>query len=302
MARQSSGLGLVIVVLLAAVMVPAIAGREIAGNAMALSIPAAPHVGDCLLGVALDPVSGAAADPAPRSVPCSSAHDGEVIIQTATVTTGDSTSKVGGGDVPDVAACADTAYWYLGVHPLDAAGERSALLGPWWPAFSADFEALIPSPLQLRIGQSWAACVMTSPHGLIIGSAAHLFGEPPRASPIALCTPRREILLEVAVSCTDPHTTEVLGWRVAAEGTIQTTFVQSCAELARRITGMTDPTAGGALIIAVDLIRGTDGVVRQGWGPGHGGEHQAACTISTASARLLAGSLMGLGNASVPWE
>jgi hypothetical protein len=131
MARQSSGLGLVIVVLLAAVMVPAIAGREIAGNAMALSIPAAPHVGDCLLGVALDPVSGAAADPAPRSVPCSSAHDGEVIIQTATVTTGDSTSKVGGGDVPDVAACADTAYWYLGVHPLDAAGERSALLGPW---------------------------------------------------------------------------------------------------------------------------------------------------------------------------
>jgi hypothetical protein len=300
MGRRSLGLGVVIVVL-AALTVPTVAGRRIVGTAIGLMIPAAPRVGDCLLTVAPDAVSGTGADQQRQVVPCSSAHDGEVITQTATVL-GIPTSKRGGGDIPDLAACARTAYWYLGVHPPDGAGERSAVLGPWWPAFSANFEMLAPDPLQLRIGQSWAACVMTSPHELITGSAAHLFGGPPRSSPIALCIPQIEIVLYQAVPCDQPHPTEILGWRVAAESAdTPTAFDQSCAELARRITGMTDPTAQGALHAAVLFVRSADTAVHQGWGPGFIAPHQAACTIGTASARLLAGSLTGLGSAPVPW-
>ena len=84
---------------------------------------------------------------------------------------------------------------------------------------------------------------MTSPHGSIIGSPAHLFSGSPRSSPIALCAPRPEIVLDVAVPCDQPHSAEILGWRVADEDTaVQRSFDQSCVELATRITGMTDPT------------------------------------------------------------
>ncbi len=301
MGRQWSGLALVAAVLLAAVAVPTVAGRKTAGNAVALLGPAAPRGGDCLLDVSPDRGSRTAAAPAPLPVPCSSAHDGEIITATATVI-GVSISKKGGGDVPDVEACANTAYWYFGVHPPDRAGERSAVLGRWWPAFSATFRILLPSPLQLRVGQSWSACVMISPHGSIVGSPAHVFGGPPQPSPIALCTPQTAIMLDVAVPCNQPHTTEILGWRVAEEDTaIQGSFDQSCAELAARITGMSDPSAGGALRSAVEYLRVADGLVHEGWGPGQGGPYRAACTISTTAAHLLAGSLTGLGNAPVPW-
>ncbi len=64
---------------------------------------------------------------------------------------------------------------------------------------------------------------------------------------------------------------------------------------------MADPTARGALRSVVAYLRVTDGVVREGWGPGRGGPYRAACTISTVTARLLTGSLTGLGNAQVPW-
>ena len=53
--------------------------------------------------------------------------------------------------------------------------------------------------------------------------------------------------------------------------------------------------------MAVEYLRVTDGAVHEGWGPGHGGPYRAACTISTITARLLAGSLTGLGDAPVPW-
>ena len=58
--------------------------------------------------------------------------------------------------------------------------------------------------------------------------------------------------------------------------------------------------AGDDGSVSVDLA-GPDGVVREGWGPGHSGPYRAACTISTASARMLIGSLTGLGAGPIPW-
>lgn len=301
MDRRSLGLGVIIVVLVTALTVPLLAGRKVVGIAVALTVPAAPRVGDCLLDIAPDPASSTGAGPAPEVVPCTSPHHAEVITQTVTVVDA-LDRRSGGGDVPDLAACANTAYWYPGVHPLDRAGERSAVLGPWWPAFSADFQSLLPGPLQLRIGQSWVACVVTSPHELTSGSVAHLFGGPPRPNPVALCTPPGQIQLRVAIDCDQPHPTEIVGWRVADENTATPRlFDQSCADLSGRITGMTDPTAQGALRSAVVIIRSADGAVHAGWGPGREAPYRAACTISTASSRLLTGSLTGLGNAPVPW-
>jgi len=296
------GLVVMIVVILAAMMVPMLGGRRIVGTAVALIIPAAPQVGDCLLRAQGDPASRVDDDPGPKVVSCASRHNGEVITQTATVV-GVPASRRGGGHVPDLAACASTAYRYLGVHPLDGSLERSAVLGPWWPAFAGDFEALSPGALQLRTGQSWAACVMTSQHGLIIGSAARLFASgAPRSSPIALCTPAGDVALYRSVSCDQPHPTEILGWRVADENiNSPTAFAQSCVDLARRIMGTADPTAQGALRVAVVAIHSIEGPAREGWGPGHSGPYRAACTISTAGSRMLTSSLTGLAAAPLPW-
>jgi len=299
MDRRPLGIGVVLVVLAAALVTPIFSGYRIGGTAVAVQIAAQPVVGDCLLDVRLDPGSAGVADGQPTVVPCTVPHHGEIITQTAAAPT----SRPGGGQVPSLAACAKTAYSYLGVHPLDWVGQRSVSLDSWWPAFAADFGMLRPGPPQRRLGQSWVACVMTSPHGLISGGTAHLYGGTPRPSPIALCSPTAEIVLYVSVSCDQPHATEIVGWRVADQSLAdQATFEQSCTELVGRMIGRTNPGVDGALRVSVAIIRSTDGPVREGWGPGHSGPYRAACTIGTAGPRLLTGSLSGLGDAPLPWN
>jgi len=302
MDRRPLGLGVLLVVLLAALVAPIFIGHRIGGTAIAVAIPAPPLVGDCLHDVRRDPGSTGVAAGSPMVVPCELPHRGEIITQTANVATA-ATNRPGGGQVSSLAACAKTAYWYLGVHPLDREGQRSVLLGAWWPAFAADFRLLRPSPLQLRVSHSWSACVMTSPHGLVSGSAARLYGGAPRKSPIALCTATAEVVLHVSVSCNRPHATEIVGWRVAEQSSAnQESVDQSCTELAARLTGRADPSAGGALRVAVVVIRSTDRLVHEGWGPGHSGPFRAACTIGATGPRLLTGSLSGIGDAPLPWN
>ena len=302
MDRRPLGLGVVLVVLVAALLTPTLLGRRTSGTAVAVPIAAAPQIGDCLFDIRRVAGFAGVADGSSTVVPCTSAHHGEIITQTATIGA-TATSRRGGGQLPNLAACATTAYWYLGVRPLDEMGQRSNSLGAWWPAFAADFEMLRPGPLQQRVGQSWSACVLTSPHDLLIGSVAHLFGGTPRASPIALCSATANIELYKSVSCNQPHATEIMGWRVADRSSAdEASLRQSCAELAVRMTGRTDPEADGELQIAVVVIRSTEGPVREGWGPGHSGPYRAACTVGTAGPRLLTGSVGGLGAAPLPWE
>lgn len=303
MERRPLGLGVVLVVLLAALAMPLFLGRRIAGSPVALAIPAEPHVGDCLLDLAPVPPSSGDVDRPPAVVSCASQHRGEVVTMTPTTV---AHSAMNGGravQVPNVAACAETAYLYMGLHPLDGSGRRSGSLGPWWPGFSAEFAMVRPSPVQVRLGQSWTACVLTSPHGLISGAAAQLYAGSPRPSPIALCSASSEIALYVSTPCEQAHAAEILGWRVTDQSSnTQASFGQSCTELAQRMTGMSDPTADGALGLAVVIIGSGDAKAHEGWGPGHSGPYRAACTISTAASRQLTGSLAGLGDAPLPWK
>ena len=144
---------------------------------------------------------------------------------------------------------------------------------------------------------------MVGLHGPIGGGKARLFsGAAPQRNAIASCVPPGRVAPPMSISCDQPHPREILGWQVADAGTdAATSFARSCSELARRMMGMSDPTADGALGVSVVVLRNPDDVAREAWGPGHGGPYRAACTIGTSSARLLAGSLTGLGNSPVPW-
>ena len=302
MDRRPLGLGVVFVVLAAALVTPTLLGRRITGTAVAVPIAAAPQVGDCLLDSRQDPGSAGVANGAPTVVPCTSRHDGEIITQTATIGA-TAASRRGGGQVPSLAACATTAYWYLRGASAGRSGPAVRFIGCVVAGIRRRFPDAAPRRVQLRVGQSWSACVLMSPHGLVTGSVAHLYGGTPRASPIALCSATSDIKLYMSVSCDQPHATEIIGWRVADQSLAdEASMRQSCSELAVRMIGRTDPEANGELQIAVVVIRSTEGPVREGWGPGHSGPYRAACTVGTAGPRLLTRSLSGLGAAPLPWR
>jgi hypothetical protein len=307
MGRRTAGVALVIGVVLAALTVPQLAGIRIAGQPVGLSIAAAPAVGDCLrprgsdaaathVAVGMGPV-------APVTVPCALPHDAQVI----SVTSDPGQFPVveqSGGQYPDLGACADAAYPFLGIRLPTDAGDRSNLLGPWRPASLGTFMFLSPDAMQRRVGQSWLACLLVSPQGIVTGSAAGVFTGRARGNPLALCRPGANVLLDMAISCNRPHAMELIGWRVADESVGgQRPLDQSCAELARRLTGMSDPTAGGALLVAAIVTHyDATGILRDGYAPApHSELNRAACVITPTGSRLLAGTLTGLGDAPVPW-
>jgi len=307
MGRRAAGLALVIVVVLAALTVPQLAGIRIAGLPVALSIATAPTVGDCLRpresdAAATHLVNGMG-PVAPVTVPCGLPHDAQVI--SVTLDPGQfPVLKRSGGQYPDLDACTDAAYPFLGIRLPTDAGDRSELLGPWWPASMGTFMFLSPDVVQRRVGQSWLACLLVSPQGVVTGSSAGVFTGRARSNPLALCRPGANVLLDIAISCSRPHAMELVGWRVADESIGgKRPLDQSCAELARRITGMSDPTAGGALLVAAIVTHyDTTGILRDGYAPApHSELNRAACVITPTGSRLLAGTLTGLGDAPVAW-
>jgi hypothetical protein len=295
-------------VIVAALIVPQLAGVRIAGNAVAATVAPAPTVGDCLLRTPSnpvnDPVPGVARDAPLLTVQCSLPHDAQVISLTQDRDQFPAVHRDSSARYPNIDACSDLAYPFLGVRALNEAGDRSGLLGPWLPASIGTFVFLSPDPTQRRVGQRWLACLLISPQGLVTGSSAGVFVAPARSNPLAVCHKGANVLLDVSISCQRPHAMELLGWRVADESVSgQRPLDQSCAELVRRMTGMSDPTAGGELLVAAVVMHfDGNGVLSAGYGPGpHSEWNRAACTVSRTGSRLLAGSLTGLGDAPVPW-
>ena len=297
------------VVLAIALTVPALAGIRIAGNPVAIDISPVPTVGDCLRRLESDPATAApvaGTDPVTPllTVQCTLPHDAQVISLTQDPDKFPVVQRNGGARYPNLDACGDAAYPFLGVRAPSDAGDRSELLGPWMPASMGSFLFLSPDPLQHRVGQHWLACLLVSPQGLVTGSSAGVFAATARSNPLALCHPGADVLLDIAISCLRPHAMELLGWRVADESVGgQRPLDESCRELARRMTGMTDPSAGGELQVAAIVTHyDVNGVLQPGFGPGpHSELNRAACTVSRTGSRLLDGTLTGLGDAPVPW-
>jgi hypothetical protein len=299
---RALGLAVVLIAVLTAMIVPLRAGHRIAGTARAIEMTPAPGIGNCVQAALPDDDSAHLS--LTEVVACATWHTGEVVT-TRIARPAAAGSRTGQDSRPNLAACATTSYAFMGVHPVDANGKRSPVLGAWWPAFAASFHILsapAPQPTPPWLAAPWRACVLTGEHGPLRGHMAGVFGGAPQRNPAPLCLPRSTVVLHVSVRCDEPHPAEIVGWQVT-DGAVDAaaSFGPSCRALARRITGMPDPTAGGRLWIRVITVRSPDTAVREGWGPGHGGPYRAACTIGSASGRLLAGSLTGVGAARVPW-
>src|SRR6478736_8579137 len=160
MGRRAAGFALVMVVLVVALTVPALPGVRIAGSPIAVVVAPVPDVGDCLRRTQSDPTIAAAVPGIERVAPlltvnCGLPHDAQVISLAQNPDHFPMTKGAGGARYPDLSACGDAAYPFLGVRALNEAGDRSDLLGPWSPASMGSFLFLSPDPMQLRIGQRW---------------------------------------------------------------------------------------------------------------------------------------------------
>ncbi len=72
----------------------------------------------------------------------------------------------------------------------------------------------------------------------------------------------------------------------------------TCRELVRQLTGIPDPTAGGALDVQADSQDDSQAATTSAQIPAHS---FLRCAITTAGHRKLGGSLLALGRQPIPW-
>ena len=299
MDRRWSGAFIVALVLLAAAVVPvAIAGRHVAGVPVAQYVPPPPAVGDCV-GDASPPSLYDNSSYVPLIlVACTGRRAGEVVtsfpdkrVASAGAIDGD----------PNQDACAAAIPGYLGqtLGPADAAAWEL-------PTFLTTLIGM-PSTLQSDAGQHWVACVLVlvGPDQDLVswnGTAKNALApdaEPPPA--FATCLKMSSIIDYERIDCASPHAAEAFGLMSTNHaGLTQELLDTSCrAEVLRR-TRMADPTAGGRLSIKAVTVHGADGPPVAGLGSATDDTGFAMCEVVTTARHSLTGALLGLGTAPAP--
>jgi hypothetical protein len=302
MDRRLLGAGLLVLAVVVVSAVPALDGRRVAGSPVPIDVPPPPRVGHCLAELEFERRNGgsmAAADRVDQTVDCARPHVGEVIAVGPTASF--PRTKNGSATVPDLGTCAEILHSYMGVAGSLQSGDQ---LGPWQPPASGRFWYMRPDELEQRAGAGWLACVVSSRHGPVTGSVADAYADRARANPLAICHFDGTVRFAVSVPCVEPHAAEVFGWRTADVAvTNQEALDASCRQLAQRLTGMPDPTAGGALRVrTLRVYTDNNGVLQAGDPPvpwhGYG---RAVCSLVAEPPRLLGDTLTGLGDRPVPF-
>jgi hypothetical protein len=324
MDRRWWGTAVVVLALLAAFVVPNLAGHRIDGSATRVPIPEPPRVGQCLLAdidgersalnyaqvvVAAAPIG-----------PCADTNYGEVVSVTADRHEFPST-VVNRMRHPEPLACQPIARRYLGwddpstavtdVQPPPvpgATGDPGRTLGLWRPVSTVYVGLLGPDIWQYLTGQGWIACVLYPRTGEYSGTVrGGLAG--PAAAAFGSCQDGLEPTAQQRVSCSGAHSVETFATSDAADAD-PNALAASCRELVATATGMADPTVGGALSVAV-VVGGSFGVSPLPAIPEPGApvvtdpmdaeSGQAACIVSVVGDRQLIGSLTGWGDSPLPW-
>jgi hypothetical protein len=308
MDRRVWGTALVAFVLMAALVVPNLAGRRIVGTAGPVPVADPPRVGQCLLAAVdggrsaleYNQVTVAAAGVAP----CGGRNFGEVVAVASDVHTFPSTVS-NRTSHPEPLACQPTARRYLGwdvaadelsVGESGGSGSGSAReLGPWRPVSTTSIALYGPNLWQYLSGQHWLACVLLPRDAPYAGSVR---GGPagPASSAYALCWNRGGFVPRETVACSHPHTGETFGVARVGDDNDRAELDGSCGGLVRAATGMSDPGRAGAMTVEV-LIGGSSSAGSQSDSTG-----QAACTISVAGEGRLTQSLTGIGDGPLPWS
>ena len=299
-------------VLLVAAAVPRLLPQPIAGTAVLASIPGPPAVGACVTPPAdgWHPgrrVRGELTYPPTTTRPCSSSRDGEVI---ATIPAAEVIRPLATGADPtsDVDRNADRCNAELNSYLGLAAASSPVAQTVWQPLATLATTVAGPTALQRAFGQHWLSCIayVAGVDGAGVGygrslRAGYTSGRLPAAA--ARCLLTADPQLPTPVPCSTPHQAEFFGSGWSA--TPVTALTPTCRQLVQHLTGMPDPTAGGALTIETAQQRvqivtfdagGTSTVGRP-----TGQTLVPVCLVAVSAHHALAGPLVDLGSAPVPW-
>ncbi|WP_157970728.1 hypothetical protein [Nakamurella deserti] len=294
--RRAAG----IVLLCVAVLAIAALGRlqnppRLAGTAAAEPPAPPPSVGDCLLAL---PVDDGWYEPGVLPPPlqlgdCTEPHFGEVYTVVPYDTADDGPSCWGDDSaVPD---------------PLSYLGQPPTPAGSWFPTLNFFVVLGGPDERQRDTGQAWVACVIAlSTYADSRPFTAPLAGAYAAGTlPVqfAVCQDGADLTRSSSVPCDRPHIGEDFAQiQLTGPGPDADTLTAGCTELVARMAG-TDPAGWESLEVRVVAYLLPDGsgpdVVVPPLRTGQNGH--ATCGVVATDGRRLAGSLLALGDAPVPW-
>lgn len=304
---------MLLLVLVAAAVVPNIATKVIAGKPIAAPVPGPPNVGACVTSVPpvdlfTDSGSKYLILPVLQYGTCVANHYGEItaVLQHLPLQKNPSASPLEGPGYELLNRCPSASLEYLGL--ADPAAGNATDPAAWVPALNANFVFAGPDPRQKAAGQNWGACVLVANPGT--NNAAVSFAGPLQNAVASARLPAlfgscsaNLSVLSAPESCSDWHTDQILGQAdLTTSDSSPAVRLATCRNIALRVTGMPDPTAGGRLQVEVFIDRvNADGSRGASSGPLAKGETvYGTCGIHAAGRARLNDSLIGLGTAPVP--
>lgn len=310
-----------VLVLLAAVIVPRIATKLISGHPTATPVPGPPAVGSCTTSVPPvsifdDSGSKYVVLPPMQYGSCSARHYGEITAVLPNLPPQKNPLSSGPGVIePDTRGagwellnhCPQQALVYVGL--ADPSPGNATDPAAWTPTLNASFAFAGPDARQKAAGQTWGACVLVANPG-VDNNAAVGFAAPLRNAGASGRLPDLFGSCSASLSvtsapepCDDWHTYQILGQaNLTTDRSSPAAQLQACRTLALRTTRMPDPTAGGRLQLEVflDWLSADGAEVPAARPSAEGDTAYGTCGVHASGSAKLHGSLLGLGNGPVP--
>jgi hypothetical protein len=217
----------------------------------------APNIGDCLV----EPLHAWQPPDMPRAGACGARKYGEVVaVMPGSLKQYLESVNDYSADDPDATegASVRTGAAFLGL-PSDHAGQGT-VPPTWYPSTHLGVQVVQPDAIARKFGADRTACVVeifsergdaAPSYAGTLAAVTTTFEYPPEA---AICWPHPPPVGGLGTtSCRTPHPVEEFGsiWDVDPTAAGTPSLRSSCVELVSRMTGMSDPTADGALLIRI---------------------------------------------------
>lgn len=306
MTRRWWGALIVAVVLIAAVVVPNVPGRRIAGDPVAGLVAGPPSAGDCVTWMA-DPwprfdrpapqVDDVLDYPTATTGPCPGPDGGPVVGEVVSVDATDPPpARISATDyLSGLSQCPIDAIGYTGsIAPVVDVGGGVSVVWAAQPEFR--YTRVGPDRAQRAQGQHWSACLIGADDGSPYrGRLRDVLTAGTLPPPFGSCLAAPDPATAELVPCDRPHAAELIGTaRLGPRPVTRDQLQRACVAFAGRSLRTADPTRGGAIGIRVVAPDGTD----LSSGPVVGSF--VACLLVAPPGTSFGRSLIGLADGPVP--
>ncbi|MET3806976.1 hypothetical protein ABIB25_003996 [Nakamurella sp. UYEF19] len=294
MTGRRTGSLVVVLAMLAVLTGHAFLRPQMAGTAVAITVPGPPRPGDCVLSApdpSLSITSGLTTDVSVVLGPCVNAVGivGEIVSVSAGRRSG--SDQTIGALMGTSGDCWAAASRYAGLVADDGVARLPTVVSDpgeaiqWHPDLRVRGQRIGADLLQQAVGRGWSACVVRPlTLAAYTGSIRAALRTGLAPAEYGSCSATADLRESSLVPCSRPHSTEQLGWAGLPIGSVaQDRLQQSCRSLAVRLLRTGDPTYAGALRI----VTVTHDIT-------------TCAAVVTGPGRLV-GSLIGLGAGPLPF-